>query len=315
MYKRSLTSLVFSCALQRQRTCWLEAIHQKQNKTTMKTRGILFIAVLLLATLNMQAQNPNFYIYVCFGQSNMEGVGPIEPQDQIVNERFKTLQAIDCPDLNRVKGKWYPAEPPTCQCYSKLSPADYFGRMMVEILPDSITIGIINVAIGGCDIRIFDKDIYADYDSTYKEKWFTDKVAYYEGNPYQYLINLAKMAQKDGVIKGILLHQGESNTGDEAWPSYVMKIYNDMVNDLSLSRESVPLLAGEVLQTGNNCCEKMNPIINKLPQVMPNAYIISSEGCEGLDYAHFTSEGYRIIGKRYAKQMLTLMGYSMCTPK
>jgi hypothetical protein len=37
----------------------------------------------------------------------------------------------------------------------------------------------------------------------------------YGGNPYQYLVDMAKLAQKDGVIKGILLHQGESNAGDK----------------------------------------------------------------------------------------------------
>ena len=70
---------------------------------------------------------------------------------------------------------------------------------------------------------------YQDYDSTYTEDWFTSKIEAYKGNPYQYLINLAKLAQKDGVIKGILLHQGETNTGQVEWPSYVKKIYNDML--------------------------------------------------------------------------------------
>lgn len=33
-------------------------------------------------------------------------------------------------------------------------------------------------------------------------------------NPYQRLVEMAKLAQKDAVIKGILLHQDESNTSD-----------------------------------------------------------------------------------------------------
>ncbi|MBN2350254.1 MAG: sialate O-acetylesterase [Bacteroidales bacterium] len=272
-----------------------------------QTKFFVFTGLFLLAT-NLFAQNPNFYIYLCFGQSNMEGQGAIESQDSTVNNRFKVFQAIDCPNLNRTKETWYAALPPTCQCYSKLSPADYFGRTMVENLPDSITIGIINVAIGGCDIRIFDKDIYQDYDSTYAESWFTTKVEAYEWNPYQYLINLARLAQKDGVIKGILLHQGETNTGQALWPSYVKKIYNDMLTNLSLNAESVPLLAGEVLSAEGSCCSSMNPIINTLPDTIPTAYVISSRGCAGQDYAHFDSEGYRTLGRRYAIQMLSLIG-------
>lgn len=276
----------------------------------IKTQLVLLTGFILMNT-NLYAQNPNFYIFLCFGQSNMEGQGTIEPQDTTVNSRFKVFQALDCPNLCRTKGNWYVAEPPTCQCYSKLSPADYFGRTMVENLPDSIEIGIFNVAIGGCDIRLFDKEMYQSYDSTYTESWFTDKIAAYEGNPYKYLIDLAQMAQKDGVIKGILLHQGETNTGQIEWLSYVKKIYNDMLTDLSLCAESVPLLAGEVLATEGSCCSTMNPIINQLPEAIPTAHVISSAGCQGQDFAHFNSEGYRVLGKRYAIQMLSLMGYEV----
>jgi hypothetical protein len=278
----------------------------KIRKTIAKL--LVFAGILLLST-NLYAQNPNFYIFLCFGQSNMEGQGAIESQDTTVNSRFRVFQSLDCPNLSRTKGKWYTAVPPTCQCYSKLSPADYFGRTMVANLPDSITIGIINVAVGGCDIRLFNKDIYQDYDSTYKASWFTSKVADYGWNPYKHLIGLAKLAQKDGVIKGILLHQGETNTGQTEWLSYVKKIYEDMLTDLSLKATSVPLLAGEVLSIDSSCCSSMNPIIDRLSDSIPTAHVISSDGCPSQDKAHFNSEGYRRLGSRYAIQMLSLMGY------
>jgi hypothetical protein len=271
--------------------------------------GIFVFAGLLLLNMTLSAQNPNFYIYICFGQSNMEGQGTIEQQDLNVDSRFKVFEAYDCPNLNRTKGTWYTAVPPTCHCYSGLSPADYFGRTMVANLPDSITVGIINVAVGGCDIRLFDKSLFQNYDSTYKEDWFTSKVASYGGNPYKYMIDLAKLAQKDGVIKGILLHQGETNTGQPEWLSYVKKIYSDILTDMSLKAESVPLLAGEVVSVEPNCCSRMNAIINQLPHSIPTAHVISSAGCPSKDPAHFNSEGYRILGKRYAIQMLSLMGY------
>jgi hypothetical protein len=247
----------------------------------------------------------------------MEGVGPIQTQDLTVDSRFKTLQAIDCPNLNRTKANWYTAVPPICQCYSNLSVADYFGRTMVANLPDSITVGIINVAIGGCDIRLFDKDIYQDYDSTYAEAWFLSKINGYDGNPYTYLIDLAKLAQSDGIIKGILLHQGETNTGDSQWPSYVESIYNNILKDLSLLPEMTPLLAGELVGAAEGgCCASMNSIINQLPNTISTAHVISSSGCEvQADKAHFTSEGYRIMGRRYGVKMLSLLGYDYSSTK
>lgn len=274
------------------------------------TLNPLMISLIVLLLLNTRAfsQDQNFYIFLCFGQSNMEGQGAIQVQDNTVDSRFQVLQALECSNLGRSKATWYTAVPPLCQCWSGLSPADYFGRTMVENLPDSIKVGVINVAVGGCDIRLFDKDIYQDYDSTYSESWFTNKVKDYEWNPYQYLIDLAQLAQQDGVIKGILLHQGETNTGDAQWPSYVKKIYTDILTDLSLGADSVPLLAGEVLSAEGNCCSAMNTIINRLPDTIPTAYVISSSGCAGQDNAHFNSEGYRILGRRYGMKMLSLLG-------
>ena len=274
----------------------------------MKANFIVF-SVFFLLTLNLFGQDSNFHIYLCFGQSNMEGQGEIEEQDKIVDNRFQVMQAMDCSNLDRTKGTWRTAIPPLCQCNTGLSPADYFGKTMVEKLPDSIRVGVINVAVGGCDIRLFDKDLYLDYKSTYSEEWFTHKVIGYDGNPYQYLIDLAKLAQQNGVIKGVLLHQGEANTGDAQWPLYVKKIYEDILTDLSLSSNSVPLLSGELLSTQENCCSSMNTIINTLPNAIPTAYVISSSDCTSKDNAHFDAEGYRLLGKRYAKKMLSLLGY------
>ena len=269
--------------------------------------SLVFISLIL--TTNMFSQDPNFHVYLCFGQSNMEGQGEIEEQDKIADTRFQIMQAIDCSNLNRKKGNWYPAVPPLVQCYSGLSPADYIGKTMITKLPDSIKIGVINIAIGGCDIRLFDKDLYKDFDSTYKEDWFTNKIKDYEGNPCKQLIDLAKIAQQKGVIKGVLLHQGETNSGDTNWPEYVNTIYNNIISDLSLNPESVPLLAGELVHADQNGkCASMNPIIARLPEVISSAHIIPSSGCTAhADNVHFNSEGYRELGKRYAIKMISLL--------
>lgn len=276
-------------------------------KTQKVYAKIFLLAGLFLISAKTFSRNPNFHIYLCFGQSNMEGQGAIEAQDKTVDSRFKVLQSLDCSGRN--KGTWYPAIPPLCQCNSGLSPADYFGKTMVKYLPDSITVGVINVAVGGSDIRLFDKDLYQNYDSTYTDEWFLGKIKSYGGNPRKHLMDLAKLAQQDGVIKGFLIHQGEANSGDSKWPSYVKKVYEDMLSELSLSADTVPLLAGEVLSEPGSCCGTwMNPVINKLPMTIPTAHVISANVLTGMDPAHFNSASYRTFGIRYATKMLSLMG-------
>ena len=135
----------------------------------------------------------------------------------------------------------------------------------------------------------------------------------YDGNPYQYLVDMGKRAQKDGVIKGILLHQGESNTGDKEWPNKVKGIYDNLLKDLNLKAEEVPLLVGEVVNADQHgVCAGMNNIIDELPKTIPTSYVISSAGCTAVrPPLHFNPAGYREFGKRYAEKMLSILGYKI----
>ncbi len=256
-----------------------------------------------------QTPDPDFYIYLSFGQSNMEGQGAIETEDQRVDSRFQVFQAVNCSNLSRSKENWYPAVPPLTRCYSGLSPADYFGRTLVENLPDSIRVGIINVSVAGSKIELFDKDKYQDYVESVTADWLLNIINEYDGNPYQYLVNLAQEAQNFGVIKGFLLHQGESNNGDSAWPQKVKTVYDNLINDLNLDPEQTPLLAGEVVHADvGGVVAGMNSIINTLPNTLPNSYVVSSSQCTAAsDNLHFDSAGYRELGKRYALKMLEVM--------
>jgi len=278
----------------------------------MKNFKHLFLAAIFsLIYTNVMAQDPNFHIYLCFGQSNMEGNAKFEPQDTLnVNNSFKMMSAVDCPALHRKMGEWYTAVPPLCRCETGLTPADYFGRTMIDNLPKKVTVGVINVAVGGCKIELFDQEKSKEYIASSPD-WLKNIVKNYDNDPYARLVAMAKIAQKKGVIKGILMHQGESNTGDTLWPQKVKKVYDKLLKDLNLKPDSVPLLAGEtVSEDQNGKCASMNTIINKLPATIPNSYIISSAGCEGVeDKLHFSAAGYRKLGTRYAAQMLKLMGY------
>jgi Carbohydrate esterase, sialic acid-specific acetylesterase len=274
---------------------------------------LLVLAGLLLSNAKTFSQDTNYWIFVCFGQSNMEGFPGIQEQDKTnVDNRFQVLAAVDFPKQERKKGNWYPAVPPLCRPSNGLSPADFFGRTMVANLPKNIKVGVVVVAVGGCKIELFEKDNYQSYASN-APSWMKNFIKQYDGNPYQHLVDLAKLAQKDGVIKGILLHQGESNTNDKEWPNKVKGVYDNLITALNLKAEEVPLLAGEVVNVDQHGqCASMNKIIDELPKTISNSYVISSAGCTAIppDHLHFDPAGYRELGKRYAETMLSLTGYT-----
>jgi enterochelin esterase-like enzyme len=212
-------------------------------------------------------------------------------------------------------GEWCEASAPLCRPNTGLTPADWFGRTLVAPLPENIRIGVIHVAIGGIRIEGFMPDQIAEYVKT-APGWMKGMLEAYGNNPYERLVTLAKRAQQDGVIKGVLMHQGESNTGDPEWAQKVQSVYDHLLGDLQLKPEEVPLLAGEVVQAnGEGQCVAMNKQIDELPKTLHTAHVVSSTGCSnGPDKLHFDAAGYRELGRRYGEKMLELMGYQVRSP-
>jgi len=280
-------------------------------------RALLIVAGLLLLNTSAFSQNTNFWIFLCFGQSNMEGYPGIQDVDKgPVDERFQMLAAVDFPNQQRKMGQWYPAVPPLCRPGTGLCPVDFFGRTLVSNLPPNIKVGVVNVAVAGCKIELFQKDNFKDYAST-AASWMQNIIKTYDGNPYQHLVDMAKLAQKDGVIKGILLHQGESNNGQKDWPAKVNGIYENLLKDLNLKAADVPLIVGELVPADQKgACAGMNKIIDDISATIPTAHAVSATGCEGRpDHLHFTPAGYRELGKRYAETTLPLLGIKTAEPK
>ena len=277
-------------------------------------RILLSIAILATALQGARAEvDPNFYIYICFGQSNMEGNAQWEAQDVgNVDPRFQMLATCNFTNPKRTLGNWYTAECPIVSPVGKLGPTDYFGRTMVKELPDK-KIGVIAVAMGGSPIEMFDKDLYEQkYKDNYNEWWAQIARNYYGANPYGRIIEMAKKAQEVGVIKGILLHQGESNNGDEKWPGMVKKIYKDMLSDLGLKAAEVPIFVGETEYADmGGSCSWHNHVVAKIPEVIPTGHVVSAEGIpgNGVDPWHFSAAGYRTLGKRYAEKVLDVMNH------
>ena len=250
--------------------------------------------------------DPNFHIYICFGQSNSEGNAvPMLEDYANATKRFLMLAPVNMTSYGRYKNSWYVARPPLCRDNTGLTPGDSFGRYMVAHTPDSITIGVINVSLGGCSIDMFKEEGIADYIKQ-QASWLQNYAKAYNNNPFRYLVDAAKKAQNVGVIKGILLHQGCSDNGSSTWPDRVKDTYDRLLHELNLSGDTVPLLVGELMQQNQGgICWGHNSVIAKVPSVIPNSYVVSSDGCTGTtDGLHFTAAGYRKLGENYAKVML-----------
>ena len=279
--------------------------------------------LMMLATIANAAPNPNFHIYIAYGQSNMAGNGPIVPaEDQATNPKNFLMLASHTANASSRSGsttqsiktgEWYPAIPPMFHPFEKLSPADYFGRAMVDSLP-GVTVGIIPVAIGAVAIKAFDKDQYQAYFSSaasYIQSWAKD----YDSNPYQRIVDLGKKAKEVGVIKGFIFHQGETDGAGTEWQNAVYKTYKDFITALDLDENEVPFVAGEMMNdpTGNSgqgsCCSSKNAGIAQLKSKFKKFGLASSQGLKGngADPYHFGREGVIELGRRYCSEMLKLI--------
>ena len=246
------------------------------------------------------APDPNFHIYIAYGQSNMGGTADAQSADKVENPRFKIFASQKCSGKGRnTIGEVYPALPSLFNCGNTISIADWFGRTMADSMPD-VTIGIIPVAVGGASIKLFDQDQYASYLST-AESWLQNYAKEYasDGNVTKTIIDIAKKAQQVGVIKGFIFHQGETR--------------DDILKALDMSSDTVPFVAGELLRSG--CC--YSDRVSKLPNTMDNTYYASSEGLDGngVDRYHFGHDAYVTFGKRYAEQMLKAINRAPVVPE
>ena len=195
---------------------------------------IIFILASVLTALPLRAQqpDPNFFIYLCFGQSNMEaGAVPAEQDRDFNDPRFQFVAAVDMPRLDRKMGEWYTAVPPICRQNNNMGPVDFFGRKMIEELPEQHRVGVINVSVDGAKLELGDKDACADYLAAEaaepSRSWLVNMAREYDMSPYQRIVDMARIAQKSGVIKGTLVHQAESNSNDSLWCGRLTKVHDD----------------------------------------------------------------------------------------
>jgi hypothetical protein len=255
--------------------------------------------------------DPNFLVFLLIGQSNMEGAPASAAEDRNQNPRVKVLALRDCPQRGQLRNTWYTASPSLHTCGNSLGPGDYFGKVLADALPNA-TIGLVPDAIAGVDIDIFRKGVVSQ-----RRSEFFLPPDNQRNSAYETLIERARLAQQVGVVRGILFHQGESDaaTGalQQAWPGKVQGLVQDIRTDLGLNSADVPFLAGELLANGapqNGCCgNAMNPLVRSLPNLIPNAFVISGSGLGvNTDGLHYNLAGQREFGTRYGQTMLEALG-------
>jgi len=262
----------------------------------------------------MEGQNPNY-------ASDFSSAAAKYKQN--VNKRFRVMTAVAgsyklaSGSEQRAQGQWYTAVPPIIRNNLGLSPADFFGRTLVAGIPDTnIKIGIIAVAVAGAAIEGLEKVNGANTYYNNQQDFMKQIAKTYDNNPYNRLITLAKEAQKVGVIKGIIMHQGESGAVSGNWAQKVKGIYDNLLSDLGLPANSIPFLAGEPVITASNPNQNnatlirgiTNTMNGKLPNGANVAHVISSQGCTDMgDNLHFSYDGYEKLGTRYGEKMLELL--------
>jgi hypothetical protein len=267
------------------------------------------------------APDPNFHLFLCFGQSNMAGgakpgVGADCDTSTPGAQRVKVLAFTDCnamstacPSLKivRTRDTWYTAFPPYNNCGEGIGPMDYFAKTMVDSVREDIRIGLVPCALPGQSIKVFVKGSL-DTIPSYTQPAGISRDA------YGWMVKRAKIAQQSGVIKGILFHQGESDNGQAWWVATTKGVIADLKKDLGLG--DIPVVLGELVQekavsdTGNPCCAAHNTLIRQLASELPYCAVASSKGLHMRTNdtwrAHFDLPGMRELGKRYALEFLKL---------
>jgi len=227
--------------------------------------------------------NGKFHVFLLLGQSNMAGYPKALDSDKVKNERIRVL------DYN--SNQWRVAVPPLHETWQgAIGPGDWFSKTIVNKIPSGDTIGLVPCAISGEKIETFMKS---------------------GGSKYNWIIDRAKLAQQaGGNIEGILFHQGESNNGDTSWPGKVNTLVENLRTDLKTG--SIPFIAGELLYSGG--CAGHNTLVNKLPSVVKNCYVVSANGLvvdpSDTQYRlHFSHDSQVTLGKRYAEKMISALGW------
>ena len=231
-----------------------------------------------------------FHLFLLIGQSNMAGRGVVTPQDQTAPAHVLMLNKA---------GEWVPATDP--MHFDKPAAGVGLGRTFgIEIAAATpgVTIGLIPCAVGGSPIDTWKPGVF--YDAT-------------KTHPWDDAMRRAHLALQAGTLKGILWHQGESDSKADLAPAYEGKLH-DLIARLRTEFQlpNVPFIAGQMGKFPAAPWDEFRTQVDRVHQELPTRVkgtaFVSSKGLNHKgDNLHFDADSYRIFGKRYAEAYLKLV--------
>ncbi|MBW2272760.1 MAG: sialate O-acetylesterase [Deltaproteobacteria bacterium] len=237
---------------------------------------------------NAQAQ---LDVYLLMGQSNMVGGGRLDGADQGTNPRIRSLTH---------PGVWSEARNPLHSPVGGLSfgvgPGLPFARRMLEHVDASVSIGLIPCAVANSNLKSWERG----------------------GSLYHRALARARAGRQDGVLKGVLWHQGENDASSLAKPeeveSYGRRLREMIIHlreDLGVG--ALPVVIGELgkdLIANKKIfpnARSVNDAIVAMPGRLPGVAVVSTDDLpRESDRVHFTAAAQRELGRRYAQAMMRL---------
>jgi hypothetical protein len=235
-------------------------------------------------------QDDRFHLYLLIGQSNMAGRGEVGVLDREVHPRVYAL--------DRAR-RWVPAADPIHfdKPIAGVGPGLTFGKVMADRDPAaSQRVGLIPCAVGGSPIRTWQPGGY----------WHQT-----ESHPYDDAIARTHAAMAEGTLRGILWHQGESDSNPEDAGQYeerLVALIDRLRSDLGAP--GVPFVAATLADffvERRPEGQVVNQALRRIVQCVPGtACVESGDLAHGGDDLHFGAEAARELGRRYARALIAL---------
>ncbi len=261
----------------------------------MKQYFLSLVAVLFAVPFSSAEQplklpsKEKFHLYLLVGQSNMAGRGVMDAQDKTPDPRVLMLNKA---------GEWVSAVDPLH--FDKTAAGTGLGKTFALRIADAnpgVTIGLIPCAVGGSPMDSWKPGVF--YAPT-------------KSHPWDDTSKRSKLALKSGVLKGILWHQGESDSKEPLASAYEEKLH-DLIKRLrkELEAPEVPFIAGQMGKftevPWDDAHRKVDQAHQDIAKKIPFTAYVSAEGLKHKgDKVHFDAASYREFGKRYATAYLKL---------
>ena len=227
-------------------------------------------------------------LFLLAGQSNMAGRGEVAPEDSVVHPRVWALDR---------EGRWVPARDPIHfdKPIAGVGPGRAFGIAVAEARP-GVHVGLVPVAVGGSSVVAWEPG--AVHEQT-------------GARPYDEALARARRAMRDGTLRGILWHQGESDANAARAPEYERRL-RDLIRRFraDLDAPDLPFLIGQLGQFDDRPWTPLRLHVDSVHRAVaasvPGVHFVPSDGLAHKgDSVHFSAPAARELGRRFARVYLS----------